>query len=83
LTGDEIIDSGASFRVFVSRKIAFGFVQQQVDLIAGLNGLAVKGNLIPRKIDPVIRRLDWFSVYVNASGRNPPPGLGPRSQTGF
>lgn len=83
VAGEEIVDGGATFGIFVSGQIALGFIEQQVDFFGSAERAAIEGDAGAIDIDPGFRRARDFAVDGDAAGGDPLAGLGAGADSGF
>ena len=81
--GDQIVDGGAAFGVLEGRDVTGGLIEQDVEALPGLEGLAIEENFVAVEIDPLIGVFDDTAVDADAAGMNPAASLGARAEAGF
>ena len=79
--GEQIVNGRPAFRILVSGQVAFGFVEQQVLLLARRERTAVELDAIVLRIDPHIRRLHFLAVDGDAAGADPTARFGARADS--
>src|SRR5262245_35542790 len=84
MLGQEVVDRLPSLRAPVRREVPLGLVEQEVDLLRGLEGLAVQAHAVPARIDPSVGVERDLAVDPHAALRDPASRLGsgadPRSR---
>ena len=77
---EQVVDGGAVFRVFVGGEVAFGLVEDQVDVLFPDERFAVEQHLVAVHVDPVVGVEDHAAVYGDAAGTDPAAGFGAGAQ---